>query len=248
MRDAALGLALVACLAGAAPAWAGDRFAIEIEGARVWSGRNDVRIPGDGGTLFSLSKDLSTDPGWALRLRAWWRIGGRHSIGLLYAPLELEAQGQVGMPIYFFGETFAANQPLAGRYRFDSYRLTYRYDLRRDSRLDLAVGFTLKIRDAAIRIASASASAEKTNTGPVPLLYLRARVALTDNLGAVLEAEGLAAPQGRAEDVLVALEHRLARNLAVRAGYRFVEGGADNDEVYTFAWIHYATAGVIVRF
>jgi hypothetical protein len=173
MRQATMGLALVACPAGAVPAGAGDRFALEVEGARVWSGRNDVRIPGDAGTLFSLSEDLSTDPGWAPRLRAWWRIGGPHSIGLLYAPLELEAQGQVRRPIQFFGETFAADQPLTGRYRFDSYRRTYRYDLRRESRLDPSVGFTLKIRDAAIRVASAAASAEKTNTGPVPLLYLR---------------------------------------------------------------------------
>jgi hypothetical protein len=47
--------------------------------------------------------------------------------------------------------------------------------------------------------------------------------------------------------VLIALERRLTPKLAVRAGYRFVEGGADNDEVYTFAWIHYATVGVTVK-
>jgi hypothetical protein len=31
-------------------------------------------------------------------------------------------------------------------------------------------------------------------------------------------------------------------------GYRFVEGGADNDEVYNFALINYASAGVVVSF
>jgi hypothetical protein len=33
-----------------------------------------------------------------------------------------------------------------------------------------------------------------------------------------------------------------------RAGYRVLEGGADNDEVYTFSMFHYAVAGVAVRF
>jgi hypothetical protein len=42
MRRTVGGLALVACLAGVAPAWTGDRFVLEVEGARVWSGRNDV--------------------------------------------------------------------------------------------------------------------------------------------------------------------------------------------------------------
>ena len=32
------------------------------------------------------------------------------------------------------------------------------------------------------------------------------------------------------------------------AGYRTVEGGADVDEVYTFAWLHYAELGIERRF
>jgi hypothetical protein len=35
---------------------------------------------------------------------------------------------------------------------------------------------------------------------------------------------------------------------SITAGYRFLEGGADNDEVYTFALVHYLAAGVVVRF
>jgi len=35
---------------------------------------------------------------------------------------------------------------------------------------------------------------------------------------------------------------------SIKAGYRFLEGGADNDEVYTFALVHYVAAGLIVRF
>jgi hypothetical protein len=33
----------------------------------------------------------------------------------------------------------------------------------------------------------------------------------------------------------------------VRVGYRIVEGGADNDEVYNFALLNYASAGVTIR-
>ena len=36
--------------------------------------------------------------------------------------------------------------------------------------------------------------------------------------------------------------------VAVKAGYRLLEGGADVDEVYTFTAVHYASIGAIVRF
>ena len=33
-----------------------------------------------------------------------------------------------------------------------------------------------------------------------------------------------------------------------KAGYRFVEGGADVEEVYNFAFISYFGAGVVIEF
>jgi hypothetical protein len=34
----------------------------------------------------------------------------------------------------------------------------------------------------------------------------------------------------------------------LKAGYRIVEGGAENDEVYTFALINYISIGAIIYF
>ncbi|MDP8255108.1 MAG: hypothetical protein P9M14_05120 [Candidatus Alcyoniella australis] len=56
------------------------------------------------------------------------------------------------------------------------------------------------------------------------------------------------APQGRAEDVLAALTVDLSDDARLRLGYRLLEGGADNDKVYTFAVIHYAALGFEARF
>ena len=84
--------------------------------------------------------------------------------------------------------------------------------------------------------------------GPVPLLYAYARYQATDRLAIELEGDALAAPQGRAEDFSLKGVWRLNDRVALDAGYRFLEGGADNDEVYTFAFFHYAVVGVRVRF
>lgn len=44
------------------------------------------------------------------------------------------------------------------------------------------------------------------------------------------------------------LQHALPSGLQVFAGYRTLEGGADNDSLYTFAWLHYAVVGLGYRF
>ena len=64
----------------------------------------------------------------------------------------------------------------------------------------------------------------------------------------LFEGDLLAAPQGQAEDVLLAATYTLTEKLRVRAGYRILEGGAENNVVYNFALINYASFGVSYSF
>ncbi len=216
----------------------------EVEAGFVFVGRNDTRIPGSSGTDLSLVDDLSTDPQPVFRLRLGYRFAERHLVTALYAPLELVARGGVDRDVMFGGGTYPAGTPLLAVYRFDSYRLTYRYSFVRNDALDLAAGLTAKIRDAETSLHGAD-SRSKTNTGFVPLVNLHAAWQPDGgDFGLVLDADALIAPQGRAEDVLLALTWQAREEFELRAGYRMLEGGADNDEVYSFAWLHYAVLGL----
>jgi hypothetical protein len=82
----------------------------------------------------------------------------------------------------------------------------------------------------------------------VPLINFRLDWRLAEKLGLIFEGDALAAPQGRAEDVFLGLGYDAAKAVTLKAGYRIVEGGADNDEVYTFALVNYLSFGAIVRF
>ncbi|MBN1674362.1 MAG: hypothetical protein JXR37_25165 [Kiritimatiellae bacterium] len=221
--------------------------AVDLEGGVVLSGYNDVRIPGDGGTKLSLVDDLDAEPAAYWRVRLGYALGAKHHLSLLAAPLTVKADGVADREVVFAGQTFAAGTALDATYRFDSYRATYRYDFRRSPRLTAGIGFTAKIRDAAVQLESAGERAEDKNTGFVPLLHVRARWAVVERMGVLLEADALAAPQGRAEDLLIALQYEASPRVSVRGGYRLLEGGADNDEVYTFALFHYFGLGVTVR-
>lgn len=173
--------------------------------------RNDTRIPGDGGTKLSLVGDLATAPAPAFRLRLGYRIADRHLITALYAPLRVNARGSVDRDVQFLDASYPAGTPLLAVYRFDSYRLTYRYSIVWNQGLDVAVGFTAKIRDAETSLYGVAAQ-RKTNTGFVPLL--NAHVAWRPGNGAfgfLIDIDALAAPQGRAEDILLAGISRRAR-------------------------------------
>lgn len=219
---------------------------VDVESGFVATGYNDVRIPNDGGTLFSLNKDLKAQDDWFYRLRAGVIVCKRHVISFLYAPLTIKSTGSLPGVIHFEETIFPADVPLKASYRFNSYRATYRYDFVKNPRTEFGLGLTAKIRDAKISLNSSSASAEKKNFGFVPLINFRFHYQSAGTMGFLLEGDALAAPQGRAEDVLAALTFNLSKKITWKLGYRILEGGADTESVYSFALFHYASTGFII--
>ncbi len=224
------------------------QFTIDVETGGVFSGYNDVRIPGDTGTKFSLSEELEIDPDIFFRAKATYYFNDKHSLSILAAPLTMKSGGEINRDIFFDGVTFPANTTLDATYRFNSYRLTYRYDFYKKEKLEFGLGFTAKIRDAEIALESDELSSSKTNVGFVPILNFRLLWKFAGKWSLLFEGDALAAPQGRAEDVQLALRYQASERLAARAGYRILEGGADNNEVYNFALLNYASLGIDFTF
>jgi len=226
----------------------GKRWRLEAEGGFVLPGYNNVQVPNPEGTRFSLRNDLDVESKAYYRLRLSWRFAERHEFSLLYAPLSLNASGVLPGAVRFNDTLFPAGTSVDALYRFNSYRLTWRWHWVRAPRLDLWVGFTAKIRDAEIRVESAGSEAYTDNVGFVPLLHLRMEWRWGNRAGLIAEADAAAAKQGRAEDVAVMVFWNAGSRTRLQAGYRFVEGGADVEQVYNFAFIGYVFAGISVLF
>jgi len=247
-RSAAALLMSVFLLSSVSTASAQDRWRVDVENGAAISGYNDVRIPGDTGTLFSLTDDLASDTAYFWRLRADVRLAPKHVLSALVAPLTIHASGTFDEPVSFAGATFAPGVPTTGLYVFNSYRVTYRYEPVRRENWMFGVGVTVKVRDAETRLEAGGTSAAKTNVGAVPLVNFKFERRLGARATFLLEGDALAAPQGRAEDIFAGILVHAGKQWSIKAGYRFLEGGADNDEVYAFALVHYVAAGVVVRF
>ncbi len=224
-------------------------FAVEIEAGPLWQSRNDVQIPNDeNGTRFSLV-DLAGNGPWASgRLYLTWDINRRHGVRALLAPLSYRETGTLDQPVDFVGESYGAGVPTDATYQFNSWRLSYRYMFHAGSRWTWWVGFTAKIRDAKIELRQGETSSRDTDVGFVPLLHLAADWRFADRWHLLLDLDALAGGPGRAEDLAVKVGYDLSERWSLRAGYRTVEGGADTDEVYNFAWFHAAVLSGVVRF
>ena len=224
------------------------KWLLDIEGGTVVPGYNNVQIPNNSsGTRFSLKNDLDINQKAYYRLRLSYQPGKKHGLSLLYAPLSLKADGILNKPVDFEGVRFDSGSTVHALYRFNSYRLTYRYLLVDKPKIHFWIGFTAKIRDAVVKVETHTKESAKTNVGFVPLLHVYLEWFWGNRLGILAEADALAAKQGRAEDVGISMFYRIGKNVAFKLGYRFVEGGANVEEVYTFALINYFYSGVIFR-
>lgn len=226
-----------------------SRFLLEVEGAATWQTRNDVQIPNsEQGTPFSLTELVGTGPLPAFRVYFTWNINQRHSLRALIAPLSYTKPGVFAEDVHFNGETYDAGAPVDATYKFNSYRLTYRYAFLLRDRWRLWVGFSAKIRDAEIALVQGGTTSSFPDIGFVPLLNLGAAYRASDHWRLVFDFDGLAGGPGRAFDVSLKAGYDFNRNVGVYAGYRLVEGGADVETVYNFAWFNYLVASVLVGF
>jgi len=138
---------------------------------------------------------------------------------------------------------FPANTFLVSSWTFDSYRLTYRYYVVDDETWQVAVGASLKIREAAISLAGGGLYQVKSDTGFVPLLSFKVAWNFAGPWAVLLDGDALAAPQGRAEDVFLGIRYRFGDAISGRVGYRILEGGGDNANVYNFALVSFLAFG-----
>ncbi|OJF75752.1 MAG: hypothetical protein BKP49_09790 [Treponema sp. CETP13] len=221
---------------------------INVEAGGFITQYNNVKIPSETGTLFSLCDDLSTQDWSYYRLNAGIDLN-RHSISVLYAPLLVKSTGTIDKDITFYGETFTEGSSVTGLYKFNSYRLTYAYKIIDKPKFNLAAGISAKIRDAYISLDDGTTSAKRSDFAVLPLIHLSTEWLFATHFSLLLKGDGLVAPQGRAEDFQLALVYTPIDNMSIRAGYRILEGGSDGGgSVYSFSMFHYFGLGIEYRF
>lgn len=221
---------------------------IQIEAGPTWFSRNDVRIPGDTGDRFNLLDLTGSGPDQTVRMVLTYTFSPEHAIRLTLAPIEVDGTGTLDSPTQFEDTLFAPDTPTKATYAFNTYRFGYRWTFHQDGNWTLGLGGVLLVRDAEISLEQNGVKETNDDLGVVPLLGFYADHQTTERLSFHLDAEGLASPYGRAFDIALQAHWSLNETWDLVGSLRTIEGGADNDDVYTFAWIQFAQLGLAATF
>lgn len=221
---------------------------------------------GSNGTEFDYVKDGGQDVLFpTMRFSLEGSFKKRHSLILLYQPLDLRTEETLRQDLVVDDLVFPAGTAINFRYGFDFYRLSYLYNLLscRDD-CELSVGASLQLRNAVIDFTSADGALRRSNrdVGPVPALKSRGRLYLGEAAWLGYEVDGMYAPvkyiNGGKSDVVGAIldfsirgGYDVARSLGVFVNLRYLGGGAEGTsksdaargpgDGYSSNWLHFMT-------
>ncbi len=218
---------------------------LEIEAGPAWQSRNSVEIPNDGtATRFELDALIGGGAVPVGRVYLGWSWRERHGVRLLVAPLTLRGSGVPDREIHFAGASFQEETTLSARYTFNSYRLSYRWLARKGEGTSVWLGTTAKVRHAVVALEQGGVTARDDDLGFVPLLHLAGEWRFAPGWWGSVDVDALAGGPGRALDATIRVGRAMGDGWHLSAGYRTVEGGADVDDVYAFAWFNFLTLAV----
>lgn len=149
---------------------------------------------GRDGTSFDLRREGGQASAFfAWRLSAEAELFKRHTLIVLYQPLDLRTRATLTRDLRVNGLTFPTETPMQFRYGFDFYRMSYLYDLIASPRHELSLGLSLQLRVANIEFASLDGALQRAtqNLGPVPLLKVRGRTTFRNDVFMGVEVDGI---------------------------------------------------------
>jgi hypothetical protein len=219
---------------------------IEIESGIINVGHNNIGNNANGGALFNTNKIDSSNHNYA-RFSYYRDINNQDSIKILVAPLAFSGSGNLDSSFQYGDKNFTEGDAFY-KYKFNSYRATYRRKFFENDKINFKAGLTLKVRDAAVTIGQGDTVYTQSNIGFVPLFHLNLDYRLTEKIKLSTEGDFMIAPQGRAIDFAFTGVYDLNSDVNLSLGYRILEGGAKNDKVYTMSLFNYYFLGLGVNF
>ena len=184
---------------------------------------------GKEGTLFNYKDDGGQDVLFNVnRLQVGLSFAKNHNVIFLYQPLELNTKEVLYSDLVVDNTTFETGETVNFRYSFPYYRISYLYDFVNSKKHTYGAGLSMQLRNASIEFENSTNTKFSTsrNVGLVPLLKVKGRSYVYEQLWLEVEADGAYAPvsylNGDDNEVLGAL-----LDASFKTGYTF-----DNKEFY----------------
>ena len=237
-----------------APASPLDGVTLDLESGPAAILQNDQRYGAAGTAYTAGTVALDRNLFEARRVSVETRLWSRHTVILLYAPLDVTTRVTLGAPLAFRDTTFPAGAVIDHRYLFDGWRATYLYRAFTAGPLTLEGGATLGVRNAQVAMSQANGErhAAEYDIGPVPALRLRARVDAGGGAYGLLDVDGGTTPgftsvRGGILDAALTYARPLLPGIDGTLRLRYLSGGADVPSRDLVNWAQIAGASLGLR-
>lgn len=231
-----------------------DSLTLDIESGPLAILQNDQRYGAQGSAYTAGTVALDRNLFEARRVSVESRLWGRHTLILLYAPLDITTRVMLGAPLTFRDTTFPAGAVIDHRYLFDGWRATYLYRAFTAGPLILEGGATLGVRNAQVAMSQANGErhAAEYDIGPVPALRLRARLDAGGGAYGLLDVDGGTTPgftsvRGGILDAALTFALPLLPGLDGTMRVRYLSGGAEVPSRAVVNWAQFAGASLGLR-
>ena len=194
--------------------------------------RADASASGETGTPVDFENTFGLDDDNVFRVDAAWRINDRHVLRAMYFQSQRSASDVIREAIEFGDESFPLDTEVRGDFDFAITELAYEYVFMKRERFQLGGSFGIHNAGFSIGLSADIGSPGGTSTrlsesvrtnAPLPVLGLRARWRLAENLYAMAHAQyfrlDFDAYEGDIQDYEAALVWQLSRHVGVGVAY-----------------------------
>jgi hypothetical protein len=208
-----------------------DRFMLRAGGFAMSNiGTSASLSPGSsavGGTInFNQTLGLDTSA-FSGRVDAVYRFGEHGAMGFSWYSFNLKGSRAIDKTIDWNGQTYPINTQVDSFLDQDIYKLNYRYSLYHNDDIEFGVeaGFDVQHFDVGLSASGIGQSSSEALTAPLPVFGAFVNYHFTPRLLLGLEYEffflELDNASGSLQDLLLSLEYRVFKNVALGAAFNF---------------------------
>jgi hypothetical protein len=225
----------------------------ELETGFISTGKNDIRVPGEGGDMVSFKDDLKEDIGIHFRFRLTQPLAEKHRLVFTYAPMKISSSGKfspaaAGEFFTFAGmeipSDLASTLEFDGEYRLDSYRQAYIFDVANISGIGVSFGVAAEIRDEAVTLKSGDYFGKRADNNVVALASVGLNRIHNAKTSFLAEADILIDAQNPSLDLYLGSTRLIKESSRFKVGYRLVQRSTDSSSFYNKAMFHMLTIGL----
>jgi len=222
--------------------------------------RADAFDSGEIGTPFDLEDTFGMHDETVFRVDASWRMGERHLLRAMYFDSHRTGRQTLSEDIEFGDETFPIDAAVGARFDFDITELAYEYIFLARDNYQLGgsfgvhnAGFSLGLDAEANGVGAAISESVRTNA-PLPVLGLRGRWRLAENVYVLAHAQyfklAFDAYDGDIRDYEASLIWQVKRHMGIGVAYNLFAtqiGSEDRDHFEGHLRWQYSGAQLFMR-